>query len=405
MKEILKSDKMSNVRYEIRGPVLEEAKKLQSKGVDIIKLNIGNPAPYGFDTPDNILNYTIENIRQAQGYSDSKGISAALDAIYGYCRFKKIEKIEKGNIFTGNGVSEMIISTMLALLNPGDEILIPSPNYPLWTSAVCLAQGTAVHYVCDEKSNWYPDIADIESKITSRTKGIVIINPNNPTGSLYPREVLEKIADVARRHDLIIFADEIYDRLVMDGKEHISMGEVASDVLTIVYNGLSKSHLATGFRAGWMCFTGDTEHAKDFIGAVKTLTSMRLCSNVPAQLMTVEALKDAGKVNPLYLPGGRMFEQRKTVVEEIAKIDGLSAVTPDAAFYIFPKIDLSKHKIVDDEKFAIDLLHQKQVLIVQGSGFHMHTPDHFRITYLPDSETMREAMHRIGDFLDGYTQK
>ena len=404
MKEIKKSNKMLNVRYEIRGPVLDEADRLQAQGVDIIKLNIGNPAPYGFDTPNHVVDFVTGNIRNAQGYSDSKGIILAREAIRDYCLYKKIDNIDINNIFTGNGVSEMIISTMLALLNPGDEVLIPSPNYPLWTSAVCLAQGNAVHYVCDEKSDWYPDIEDIESKITSRTRGIVIINPNKPTGSLYPREVLEKIADVARRHDLIIFADEIYDRLLMDGKEHVSMGAVAPDVLTIVYNGLSKSHLAAGFRAGWMCFTGNTKCASEFIEAVKTLASMRLCSNVTAQLMIPEALKDVGKPDSLYLPGGRMFEQRKTVCEEIAKIDGLSARTPDAAFYIFPKIDLKKHPIKDDVKFALDLLHEKQVLIVSGSGFHMHTPEYFRITYLPECDVMREAMHRIGDFLDGYHQ-
>ncbi|MGN1081349.1 MAG: aminotransferase class I/II-fold pyridoxal phosphate-dependent enzyme, partial [Acutalibacteraceae bacterium] len=316
----------------------------------------------------------------------------------------KIPNVDIRNIFTGNGVSEMIITSMQALINPGDEILIPSPNYPLWTSAVCLAEGKPVHYICDEKNDWYPDIKDMEKKITSRTKGIVIINPNNPTGAVYPREVLEDIAELARRHDLIIFSDEIYDRLLMDGKEHVSMGEVAPDILTVVFNGLSKSHLATGFRAGWMCFTGNTECAKDYIGAVKVLTSMRLCSNVAAQIMIPEALKDMGKPNPLYLPGGRMFEQRKTACEELSKIDGISARKPDAAFYIFPKIDLAKHRITDDEKFALDLLHEKHVLIVQGSGFHLNTPDHFRITYLPDCGTVKTAITRIGEFLDGYRQ-
>lgn len=405
MKQILKSDKMNTVRYEIRGPVLEEATRLEAQGEKIIKLNIGNPAPYGFDTPQNVLDALQQNIRMAQGYSESKGLIKSREAILGYCRRKNIESIDVKNIFTGNGVSEMIITAMTALLNPGDEILIPSPNYPLWTAAVCLAEGKPVHYVCDEKSNWYPDIDDIKKKITPRTKGIVVINPNNPTGALYPREILEKIAETAKENDLIIFSDEIYDRLVMDGKRHISMGEVAPDVLTIIFNGLSKSHLATGFRAGWMCFTGSTKSASDYIEAVKLLTSMRLCSNVAAQVMIPEALKDSDKVNPLYLPGGRMYEQRRVVCEEIEKIDSLCAKKPDAAFYIFPKIDLNKNHIVSDEKFAVDLLHEKHVLIVQGtSGFNMRKPDHFRITYLPDEETLRTAMRRIGEFLDGYNQ-
>ena len=404
MKKIKKSMRLKNVHYEIRGPVLDEATRMEEAGAKIIKLNIGNPAPFHFDTPETLLSQLREHLQDAQGYSDSRGLLEARRAIQKYHMEKGVEGLTLDNIFTGNGVSEMIITSMQAFIDRGDEILLPAPDYPLWSSAVCLTGGTPVHYICDERSNWYPDIEDMKSKITQNTKGIVIINPNNPTGALYPREVLEQIAQVARENNLIIFADEIYDRLVMDGKEQVSIASVAPDLFIVVYNGLSKSHLATGFRSGWMCMCGDTECAKDYISGVRLIASMRLCSNVPAQIMIPEALEDAYATQALYRPGGRIYEQREFIYRALNEIDGVSAVKPDAAFYIFPKIDTERFHITDDEKFAFDLLRATNVLIVQGSGFNWKDPDHFRIVYLPEKAELQQATERLADFLKTYRQ-
>ncbi|MGI6014406.1 MAG: pyridoxal phosphate-dependent aminotransferase [Oscillospiraceae bacterium] len=404
MKKIKRSMRLRNVHYEIRGPVLDEATRMEEAGAEIIKLNIGNPAPFHFDTPDALLHQLSDHLREAQGYSDSRGTLEARRAIQKYHTEKGIEGLTLDNIFTGNGVSEMIITSMQAFIDRGDEILLPAPDYPLWSSAVCLTGGTPVHYICDERSNWYPDIEDMKSKITQNTKGIVIINPNNPTGALYPREVLEQIAQVARENNLVIFADEIYDRLVMDGKEHVSIAAIAPDLFTVTYNGLSKSHLATGFRSGWMCMCGDTECAKEYISGVRLIASMRLCSNVPAQVMIPEALEDAYATRALYQPGGRIYEQREFIYQALNNIDGISAVKPDAAFYIFPKIDAARFHITNDEKFASDLLRATNVLLVQGSGFNWKDPDHFRIVYLPEIEQLKQATERIAEFLRTYRQ-
>ena len=405
MKTIRKSMRLKNVHYEIRGPVLDEALRMEAAGADIIRLNIGNPAPFRFDAPDYLLEDLSLRLKEAQGYSDSRGVLEARLAIQKYHTGKGVEGLTLDNIFTGNGVSEMIITSMQAFMDRGDEILVPAPDYPLWSSAICLTGGTPVHYICDERSNWYPDIEDMKSKITQNTKGIVVINPNNPTGALYPREVLEEIAQVARENNLIIFADEIYDRLVMDGKEHVSMAAVAPDLFVIVYNGLSKSHMATGFRSGWMCMCGNTECAKDYISGIRLIASMRLCSNVPAQIIIPKALEDAYVTQSLYEPGGRLYEQREFIWKALNDIDGLSAVKPEAAFYIFPKIDTERFNITNDEQFAFDLLRATNILLVQGSGFNWKQPDHFRIAYLPETEILQDATGRIAEFLKTYRQK
>lgn len=405
MKTIRKSMRLKNVHYEIRGPVLDEAVRMEAAGADIIRLNIGNPAPFRFDAPDYMLEDLSLRLKEAQGYSDSRGVLEARLAIQKYHTGKGVEGLTLDNIFTGNGVSEMIITSMQAFMDRGDEILVPAPDYPLWSSAICLTGGTPVHYICDERSNWYPDIEDMKSKITQNTKGIVVINPNNPTGALYPREVLEEIAQVARENNLIIFADEIYDRLVMDGKEHVSMAAVAPDLFVIVYNGLSKSHMATGFRSGWMCMCGNTECAKDYISGIRLIASMRLCSNVPAQIIIPKALEDAYVTQGLYEPGGRLYEQREFIWKALNDIEGLSAVKPEAAFYIFPKIDTERFNIRSDEQFAFDLLRATNILLVQGSGFNWKQPDHFRIAYLPEKEILQDATGRLAEFLKTYRQK
>lgn len=405
MKTIRKSMRLKNVHYEIRGPVLDEAVRMEAAGADIIRLNIGNPAPFRFDAPDYLLEDLSLRLKEAQGYSDSRGVLEARLAIQKYHTGKGVEGLTLDNIFTGNGVSEMIITSMQAFMDRGDEILVPAPDYPLWSSAICLTGGTPVHYICDERSNWYPDIEDMKSKITQNTKGIVVINPNNPTGALYPREVLEEIAQVARENNLIIFADEIYDRLVMDGKEHVSMAAVAPDLFVIVYNGLSKSHMATGFRSGWMCMCGNTECAKDYISGIRLIASMRLCSNVPAQIIIPKALEDAYVTQGLYEPGGRIYEQREFIWKALNDIEGLSAVKPEAAFYIFPKIDTERFNIRSDEQFAFDLLRATNILLVQGSGFNWKQPDHFRIAYLPETEILQDATGRLAEFLKTYRQK
>ncbi len=401
---IEKSSRLDNVRYEIRGPVLDEANRMIADGAKVLKLNIGNPAPFGFTTPEEIIRDMQMNLHDCEGYSESKGIFSARKAIMQYCQLKKIPNVDVNDIYTGNGCSEMITLSLQAMLNHGDEILVPAPDYPLWTASVSLAGGTPVHYMCDEKSNWFPDLEDMERKITPKTKGIVVINPNNPTGVLYPKEVLEGIADIARRHDLVLFADEIYDRLVFDGKKHIALASVAPDLFCVNINGLSKSHRMAGFRCGWMCFSGPKQNAKSYIQGVNLLSSMRLCSNVPAQSIIQTALGGIQSADELLLPGGRLFEQREVIYNELSAIDGISVVKPDAAFYIFPKIDTQKIHINDDEKFAMDLLKKKYVLISHGTGFNMPEPGYFRIVYLPEKEVLREACARLGDFLSDYSQ-
>lgn len=398
-----KSHKLDNVCYDIRGPVMDEADRMESQGETILKLNIGNPAYFGFEAPDNIIDIMQDNLTKTEGYSNSKGILAAREAIVRYCKKKNIPNVTINDVYTGNGVSELITMSMQGLLNNGDEILVPAPDYPLWTASITLAGGTAVHYICDEQSNWYPDIADIEKKITSKTKGIVVINPNNPTGMLYPKDVLEKIVEVARKHQLILFADEIYDRLVMDGKEHIALASLAPDLLTLSFNGLSKSHLIAGYRCGWMCLAGDKSKAKGYIEGLNLLSSMRLCSNVPAQAVIPTALDDVNDAESNILPGGRIYEQRELVWKKLNEIPGITAVKPDAAFYVFPKMD-AKFNIRDDEKFALDFLKAKKILVTHGKGFHWDTPDHFRVVFLPETDVLNEACNRMADFFDSYRQ-
>ena len=382
---------------------MDEAARMEAQGEKILKLNIGNPAYFGFRAPENILAMMENNLDSTEGYSDSKGLLRAREAIVRYCRKKNIPDVTVNDVYTGNGVSELITMSMQGLLDNGDEILVPAPDYPLWTASVTLAGGTAVHYICDEKSDWYPDIEDIERKITSKTKGIVVINPNNPTGMLYPREVLEKIVDVARRHELILFADEIYDRLVMDGKEHVALASLAPDLLTLCFNGLSKSHLIAGYRCGWMCLAGDKSKAKGYIEGLNLLSSMRLCSNVPAQSVIPTALDDANAAEEIILPGGRIYEQRECIWKRLNEIPGISAVKPDAAFYVFPKMD-ERFNIRDDEKFALDFLKEKKILITHGGGFHWETPDHFRVVYLPELDVLNESCDRMVEFFDNYKQ-
>ena len=405
MRTFEKSTKLDNVCYDVRGPVVEEADRMIADGVHILKLNIGNPAPFGFTAPEEVIRDKMRNLPETEGYSDSKGLFPARKAIMQYCQLKKIPNVEIGDIYTGNGVSELITMSMQGLLNNGDEILMPSPDYPLWTAAANLAGGHPVHYMCDEAANWYPDMDDIRSKITDRTKGIVIINPNNPTGALYPREVLQEIVDIAREHQLIIFADEIYDRLVMDGEEHISVASLAPDLFCVTLNGLSKSHRIAGFRVGWMCLSGDKSCAKGYIEGLNMLASMRLCSNVPAQSIVQTALGGYQSSDELLLPGGRIYEQREFIYKALNRIPGISAVKPKAAFYIFPKIDTSMYNIHNDEQFVLDFLRQEKVLLVHGGGFNWPEPDHFRVVYLPRVGELEEAMEKLEHFLKHYRQK
>ena len=404
MSTFRKSSKLDDVCYDVRGPVLDEANRMQESGIDVLKLNIGNPAPFGFNAPEEVILDMIYNLRESQGYSDSKGIFSARKAIMQYAQLKNIPDVTINDIYTGNGVSELISILTLALLNDGDEILVPSPDYPLWTGCVSLAGGKPVHYICDEESDWYPDLEDMKSKITDRTKAIVIINPNNPTGAVYPEEILMKIADIAREHDLMIFSDEIYDRLVMDGIKHTSIASLAPDLFCITLNGLSKSHMVAGFRVGWMVLSGAKDKAKDYIEGLNMLSNMRLCSNVPAQSIVQTALGGYQSVNEYLVPGGRIYEQREYIYKAINDIPGLSAVKPKAAFYIFPKIDVKKFHIYDDEKFALDFLREKKVLVTHGKGFNWDKPDHFRIVYLPRVEELKTATEKLADFLKTYHQ-
>ncbi len=405
MRIFKQSQKLNSVKYEIRGPVAEKANKMEEAGIDVLKLNIGNPAPFAFRAPQNIVDEMKANLENNEGYSHSKGIPDARLAIYEYAQKKGLPNVNVDEIFTGNGASELITMSLNALLNPGDEILVPAPDYPLWTGSVTLAGGTPVHYLCDEQSDWMPDIADLESKITPNTKGIVVINPNNPTGAVYPDEVLQKIADLAREHELILFADEIYDRILLDGYEHHSLATFAPDVFTLTFGGLSKSHMMCGFRVGWLILCGDRSRVKDYIAGLTLLASMRLCANVPGQSVIRSCLEDKSELDAMLLPGGRIYEQRDCVIDAIEDIPGLTVVRPHAAFYCFPKLDVKKFNIHDDTQFALDLLEEKHVLITSGTGFNWPTPDHFRIVTLPSVDTLAAAMKGLGEFLDGYRQK
>ena len=404
MRTFSKSTKLDNVLYDVRGPVVEEADRMIREGTSVLKLNIGNPAPFGFNAPEEVIYDMARNLRDSQGYSDSKGIWSARKAIMQYTQIRKIPNVQMEDIYTGNGVSELINLSMSALLDDGDEILIPAPDYPLWTACATLAGGKAVHYMCDEESDWVPDLEDMERKITDRTKAIVVINPNNPTGAVYPKDVLERIVELARRHQLIIFSDEIYDRLLMDGYTHTSIASLAPDLFCVTFSGLSKSHMIAGFRVGWMVLSGNKRIAQDYIEGIKMLSSMRLCSNVPAQSIVQTALWGNQSVETYVKPGGRVTQQRDYVIDRLNAIPGISVVKPKAAFYCFPKLDTEKFHIKDDMQFAYDLLREEHVLVVQGTGFNWPDPDHFRIVYLPMMTTLTEAMDKLEHFLDGYTQ-
>ena len=399
-----KSSKLDNVLYDVRGPVVDEANRMEEMGTHILKLNIGNPAPFGFRTPDEVVYDMARQLPECEGYSNSKGLYSARKAIMQYAQNKHIPNVGIEDIYTGNGVSELINLCMQALLNDGDEILIPSPDYPLWTACATLSGGKPVHYICDEESDWFPDMDDIRSKITCKTKAIVIINPNNPTGALYPREVLQEIVDIAREHQLMIFSDEIYDRLVMDGLEHTSIASMCPDLFCVTFSGLSKSHMIAGYRAGWMILSGNLRCARGYIEGINMLSNMRLCSNVPAQSILQTALGGHQSVKGYVVPGGRIYEQREYVYQRLNAIDGISAVKPKAAFYIFPKMDTAKFNITDDEQFALDLLREQKLLVVQGSGFNWHEPDHVRVVYLPRIEVLKEAMDKLEAFLATYQQ-
>ena len=399
-----KSHKLDNVLYDVRGPVVNEAARMEAAVMHVMKLNIGNPAPFGFRTPDEVVYDMAQQLTDTEGYSASKGLFSARKAIMQYAQLKNLPNVGVEDIYTGNGVSELINLSMSALLDNGDEVLLPAPDYPLWTACVTLAGGRPVHYVCDEQSEWYPDIDDMRAKITDRTKAIVIINPNNPTGALYPKEVLEQIVEVAREHQLMIFSDEIYDRLVMDGLEHTSIASLAPDLFCVTYSGLSKSHMIAGYRIGWMILSGNKAIAKDYIEGLDMLTNMRICSNVPAQSIVQTALGGHQSVNDYLVPGGRIYEQREYIYEALNSIDGITAVKPKAAFYIFPKIDVRKFNIHDDEQFALDLLHDEKLLIVQGTGFNWKDPDHFRVVYLPRVEVLKGAVDKMTRFFSHYRQ-
>ncbi len=402
MKQLDKSTKLEHVAYDIRGPVLDEANRMLAKGEKILRLNTGNPAAFGFTAPDEVIRDLILNVRDSEGYSDSKGIFSARKAIMQYCQAKDFPPVDIGDIYIGNGVSELISMSLQALLNDGDEVLVPMPDYPLWTACVSLAGGKAVHYVCDEQAQWYPDLGDIKSKISSNTKAIVVINPNNPTGALYPKDILEGIVEIARQNDLIIFADEIYDRLVMDGAKHTAIASLAPDVFCVSMNGLSKSHRICGFRVGWMVLSGPKKDVQGYIEGLNMLSNMRLCSNVLAQHVVQTSLGGYQSGDELLVPGGRIYEQREFITKAINDIPGLSAVKPKAGLYIFPKIDQNMYKVDDDEEFVLRLLKQEKVMLVPGKGFNWNKPDHFRIVYLPRIEELAQVQEKITRVLAQY---
>ena len=401
-KDIMQSHKLANVLYDIRGPVLDEAKRLEAQGHRIIKLNIGNPQPFGFETPPEILVEVVRNLPTSQGYSDSQGLVSARTAIVQHYQERGIDITDVDDVWLGNGVSELIQVALNALLDEGDEVLIPAPDYPLWTAATSLSGGKPVHYLCDESSGWMPDIEDMRSKITKRTKAIVIINPNNPTGAVYTPEVLRKIADLAVEHELIVMADEIYDKILYDDAVHNTFAVIAPDVFTITFNGLSKAYRLAGFRSGWMVMTGPRRHAASYIEGISMLTNMRLCANVPAQHAIQTALGGRQSIRDLVLPGGRLLEQRDAAVNTLRSIPGVSCVEPKGALYVFPRLDPEVYPIVDDRKFVLDFLRAERVLVVQGTGFNWPTPDHLRIVTLPWAADLVEAIERLGNFLSSY---
>jgi len=400
--EIKQSDKLGMVCYDIRGPVLERAKQLEEEGHRILKLNIGNPAVFGLNAPDEIIQDVIRNLPSAEGYCDSKGLFSARKAIMQECQRLGIMDVDIDDIYLGNGVSELITLSMQALLNNGDEVLIPAPDYPLWTAAVSLSGGRPIHYHCDEQADWFPDLADIEAKITTKTKALVVINPNNPTGAVYSRELLEGIIDLARKNSLILFADEIYSKIVYDDAEHIPLASLSKDVFTVSFNGLSKSYRLAGFRSGWMVLTGPKYLAKSYIEGIEILSNMRLCANVPAQLAVQTALGGYQSINDLVLPQGRLRRQRDTAWELLTQIEGVSCVKPRGALYMFAALDPSVFKIQDDEKLILDILEREQILLVQGSAFNVNDTFHFRVVFLPREEDLRRAIGKLAKVLDSY---
>ncbi len=405
MQPILKSEKLNNVCYDIRGPVLQRAREMEEDGQRIIKLNIGNPAAFGFEVPEEIQQDVIRNMSKAAGYTESKGLFEPRKAIMHYTQSKQINGVTVDDIIIGNGVSELIVMAMQGLLNNGDEVLVPMPDYPLWTAAVNLASGTARHYLCDEATGWMPDLQDMEAKVTPNTRGIVVINPNNPTGALYPREILLGIIEIARRHNLVIFADEIYDKVLYDGNVHTSIASLADDILFVTFNGLSKNYRTCGYRSGWLILSGDKKSAKDYIEGLNMLASMRLCSNVPGQLAIQTALGGYQSIDDLVAPEGRLCKQRDIAYEMLNAIPGVSCTKPQAAMYLFPKLDPEIYPIEDDQQFILDLLLEEKVLLVQGTGFNWKAPDHFRVVFLPNVDDLAEAIRRISRFLENYRKK
>ena len=405
MKPILKSTKLANVCYDIRGPVMERAKQMEEEGQRIIKLNIGNLAPFGFEAPEEIQQDVILNLPNSSGYSDSKGMFAARKAIMHYCQSKKIAGVTLDDIYIGNGASELIVMAMQGLLNTGDEVLVPAPDYPLWTAAVTLAGGTPRHYLCDEANEWNPDLADMRAKITPNTRAIVIINPNNPTGALYSDDILKEIVQIAKEHDLIIFADEIYDKMLYDGATHTAIASLADDVLFVTLNGLSKNYRACGYRVGWMVISGQKKHAQDYINGLTILASMRLCSNVPGQFAIQTALGGYQSINDLVAPTGRLCKQRDLAYKLLTAIPGVTCVKPKATLYLFPRLDPKIYPIQDDQQFILELLEAEKVLVVQGSGFNWKSPDHFRVVFLPNADDLTDAIARIARFLENYRKK
>ncbi|WP_041741929.1 pyridoxal phosphate-dependent aminotransferase [Collimonas fungivorans] len=405
MRPIQKSKKLDDVCYDIRGPVLEKARQMEEEGHKIIKLNIGNLAVFGFEPPDEIVQDMILNMGNASGYTDSKGMFAPRKSVMHYCQQKKIQGVTIDDIYLGNGASELIVMSMNALLNTGDEVLVPAPDYPLWTAAVSLSGGTPRHYICDEQAGWFPDIEDIKKKINSNTRAIVVINPNNPTGALYPVELLQQIVDLARQHQLIVFADEIYDKVLYDGETHTSLAALADDVLFITFNGLSKNYRSCGYRAGWMVVSGEKKHAKGYIEGLNMLASMRLCANAPGQYAIQTALGGYQSINDLVAPGGRLARQRDMAYKLLTDIPGVTCVKPKAALYMFPRLDPKMYPITDDQDFAYELLAEQRVLIVQGTGFNCPTPDHFRVVFLPNTDDLADSMGRIASFLEGYRRR
>lgn len=405
MRTVTKSSKLANVCYDIRGPVLDKARQMEEEGQKIIKLNIGNIAAFGLMPPDEIVQDMIRNLPDAAGYTDSKGLFAPRKAVVHYCQEKGIRGVAVDDVYLGNGASELIVMALNAMLDNGDEVLLPAPDYPLYTAAVALSGGNPVHYVCDESSDWFPDIADIKSKITPRTKAIVVINPNNPTGALYPEPLLREIVEIARQHQLIILADEIYDKTLYDGSVHTSIAALSDDVLTLTFNGLSKNYRSCGYRAGWMVVSGDKRHALDYITGLNMLASMRLCANTPGQLAIQTALGGYQSIKDLVAPGGRLARQRDLAYELLTQIPGVSVVKPKAALYMFPRLDPKIYPIEDDQQFAYELLAEEKVLIVQGTGFNWKSPDHFRLVFLPNTDDLREAVGRIERFLGTYRKR